>query len=69
MNAAERKEWAEQGATDDQLKALRILASESGRTFSVGITRGQSWKRISRATRLIQDPLWSRCSPPWANPS
>lgn len=63
---AERKTpsgWKELPATDEQLAALRKMAMESGRTFQRGITRGQAWRRISRATKALSGPERKRCAP------
>lgn len=61
-----KDEWKELPATPDQLHALRKLASESGRTFSIGISRGRAWQRINRATRILSPALRKRCAPPIA---
>jgi len=60
--------WKETPASQDQLSALRTLATSSGRTFSVGITQGEAWRRICRATKQINGPLRLRCAPPWYEP-
>ena len=63
-----RKTWNEQSASKKQLVALRRLASKSGRTFSIGITQGEAWRRIARATVQVPDPLRTECAPPWYVP-
>lgn len=63
-----QKLWKEQPASPAQLIALRRLATNSGRTFSVGITQGQAWARIGRAYKQVPDPLRSECAPPWYEP-
>ena len=57
--------WKEAPASPDHLKALRTLATSSGRTFSVGITQGDAWRRIARATKQVTNPLRAQCAPPW----
>ena len=42
-----------------------MIASETGITFSVSITRGEAWRRIKLATALVEEPLRLRCAPPW----
>jgi hypothetical protein len=51
-----------------QLRALRRIASETGRTFTVGITRGEAWRRIKQATTLVPPRHRADCAPPWWTP-
>jgi hypothetical protein len=63
-----RTKWRAAPATDAQLRALRRIASETGRTFTVRITRGDAWRRIKPATRLVPARHRADCAPPWWTP-
>lgn len=60
-----RTSWRNAPATPEQLEAMRLIASETGHTFTVGITRGEAWARICMATTLLDEGTRLRCSPPW----
>jgi hypothetical protein len=61
---SQRKEWRKAPATNEQVQALRAIATENGRTFSVGVTQGDAWRRIQRA-RLLAEHARRDCAPPW----
>jgi hypothetical protein len=61
----DRARWRALPATEQQLQALRRIATETGITFVVGITRGEAWRRIKPATRLVAPPHRAKCAPPW----
>jgi hypothetical protein len=61
----QRKEWRRMPATTLQVRMLRRIAAETGHTFTVGITRGDAWRRISQATTLIEESTRLACAPPW----
>jgi hypothetical protein len=50
--------WRSAPATPDQLKVLRRIANESGRTFSTEVTRGEASDLISE--RLAENPKAAR---------
>ena len=66
--ADDRNAWRRQPATPEQLRCLRRIATETGRTFSIGITRGEAWRRIRFATVLLSDSARSASAPPWSTP-
>lgn len=63
-----RKAWRESPATDEQLAALRTIATATGNTFTTTITRGAAWRRIKKAETTIGAPVRNRCAPPWYSP-
>ena len=63
-----RKAWRESPATDEQIAALRTIATETGHTFPTTINRGAAWKRIKKAETTIDAPVRNRCAPPWYSP-
>jgi len=63
---ADRVAWRSEPATAEQIKALRRIATETGRTFSVRVTRGEAWRRIRSATRLLPPAARNEAAPPWA---
>ena len=52
-------------ATDEQLEALRMMATASGKAFRLDVTRGEAWRRIREATTLAPAPRRRR-RPSWA---
>jgi hypothetical protein len=62
---ADRARWRSAPATDAQIVALRVIATETGRTFRVGVSRGEAWRRIREATTLIEKSARMACAPPW----
>lgn len=64
----DRKSWRSSPATEAQLEALRLLASENGRTFKTTITRGEAWRRISESEVTVSAGLKARSAPPWWTP-
>ena len=65
---ADRAQWRAAPATDQQIAALRVIATETGRTFEVGVSRGEAWRRIREATTLIAEWTRTACAPPWYDP-
>lgn len=63
-----RKAWRESPATDEQIAALRTIATETGHTFPTTINRGAAWRRIKKAETTIGAPVRNRCAPPWYTP-
>lgn len=68
IDSKQRRAWSEAPAASEQIKALRYMAMHSGRTFSVGLTQGQAWSRIARATSLLSLYTRKACAPPWWTP-
>ena len=60
-----RGSWRESPATKAQIEALRILATSTGKTFRIDITRGEAWRRIREADVTLSLSLRRRCAPPW----
>ena len=62
---ADRARWRAAPATDRQIEALRVIATETGRTFKLDVSRGEAWRRIREATTLIEESARMACAPPW----
>ena len=61
----DRARWRAAWPTGEQADALRILAMETGKTFSNETTRGEAWRRIREATVLLSEYRRKACAPPW----
>lgn len=61
-----RAAWRKAPATDQQIRALRRIATVTGHTFTITVTRGEAWRRIRLATGALDDQTRRRCAPPWA---
>jgi hypothetical protein len=64
----DRAAWRAAPATEAQIRALRTVASVTGHTFDVAITRGAAWRRLAQATRLLDRHTREECAPPWYTP-
>ena len=61
----DRAQWRAAPATAEQINALRVIATASGKTFKDTITRGEAWRRIREATKLLDETVRKACAPPW----